>query len=85
MRGRHQDDVGLALDAGVYFVMKHYSLSIRDIDALSPDEFGQMFVWGVSAKAVEAEEMEKAVDGAKSGTRVAGTDVGSPMPYSEGW
>ncbi len=38
-----------------------------------------------AAKKIEAEEMDKAVDGAKSGARVAGTDVGGPMPHSEGW
>tara|TARA_R100000808_G_scaffold5264_1_gene16138 strand:- start:10150 stop:10407 length:258 start_codon:yes stop_codon:yes gene_type:complete len=85
MRGKHQDDVTLVVDAGVYMVMKHYSLSLRDIDSLSMDEFGQMFSWAVAAKKIEAEEMDKAVDGAKSGARVAGTDVGGPMPHSEGW
>jgi len=64
--------------------MKHYALSLRDIDDLSADEFSMMFTWAVAASAHEAEEMKKETGESKSSMGVAGTQVGGPMPHSEG-
>ena len=64
--------------------MKHYGLSLRDIDDLSAEEFGMMFTWAAAASAHEAEQMEKQTGESKSSMGVAGTKVGGPMPHSEG-
>jgi len=73
----------LSLDSTVYFVMKHYGLSLRDIDNLSAEEFGMMFTWAAANSVYEAEEMEKQNEGSKSSMPVAGTKVGGPMPHSD--
>lgn len=75
----------MALESTVYFVMKHYGLSLRDLDDLTTDEFSMMFTWAAAASAHEAEEMEKKTAQSKSSMGVAGTQMGGPMPYSEGW
>lgn len=75
----------MALESSLYFVMKHYGLSLRQIDELSPDEFAMMFTWAAAASAHEAEEMDKQSADSKSAVGVAGTQVGGPMPFSEGW
>ena len=86
MRGEKQDDVGMALDSTVYFVMQHYSISLREIDSLSMPEFEQMFVWAAAAEQMKAEEMKKAGSSSTAnGMPVGKTDVGKPMPFSEGW
>jgi len=64
--------------------MKHYGLSLTDLGRLSTDEFGLMFTWGVAASQYEAEEMQKQTADTKSSMRVAGTDTGRPMPFSDG-
>lgn len=65
--------------------MKHYGLSMRDLDQMSADEFEQMFVWAAAAEAVKAEEMDKQNAQSKNAMKVGGTDVGRPMPFSDGW
>lgn len=74
----------MALESSLYFVMKHYGLSLVDLDQLSVDEFGLMFTWAAAAAAQEAEEMEKQTADSKSSMRVAGTETGRPMPFSDG-
>lgn len=75
----------MALESSLYFVMKHYGISLRDIDELSPDEFGLMFTWAAAAAAFEAEETQKQIGESKTSMPVAGTDTGGTMPFSEGW
>ena len=78
------EDVGLALESMQYFVMAHYRIGIKDLRDLSEEEFGLMFTWASAAERLKAEEMD---DGAKSPSsmRVGSTDMGQPMPFSEGW
>lgn len=75
----------MALESSLYFVMKHYGLSLRDLDQLSIEEFSMMFTWAAAAAAHEAEQAEKQMGESKSSMGVAGTKVGGPMPHSEGW
>lgn len=78
--------MGMAVDSATYYVMKHYSLSLRDIDSLSPSEFSQMFTWAAAADAHQAEETKKQTESSNSKMPVAGTAVGTPMPFSkESW
>jgi len=74
----------LSLDSSIYFVMKHYGLSLRDIDELNSEEFSMMFTWAAAVSAHESEEMDKQSEGSKSSMQVAGTKVGGPMPFSDG-
>lgn len=73
----------MALQSATYYVMKHYSLSLRDIDSLSPAEFTQMFTWAAAADAHQAEEQRKQTESSNSRAPVAGTGMGEPMPYSQ--
>ena len=75
----------MSLDSSIYYVMKHYSISLTEINQLSNEEFSQMLVWAVASDSVQAEEQEK--QQAKSQTKmpVGSTNMGSPMPHSEGW
>ena len=75
----------MALESSLYFVMKHYGLSLRDLDQLSTEEFSMMFTWAAAVSAHEAEESKKQMGESKSSMPVAGTKVGGPMPFSEGW
>ena len=75
----------MALESSLYFVMKHYAISLKDIDNLSPDEFRLMFTWAAAASAYEAEQTKEKMGQSQSSMPVAGTQVGSPMPHSEGW
>lgn len=72
----------MAMDSAVYFVMRHYSLSLREVHYLTPSEFDQMFTWAAAATAHEAKQQKEAQ---RKGQKVESTDYGSPMPYSEGW
>jgi len=74
----------LALDSSVYFVMKHYGLSLKDIDDLSTEQFSTMFTWAVAVSTHEAEEAEKENRQSQSSMQVAGTKMGGPMPHSDG-
>lgn len=75
----------MALDSASYYVMKHYSLSLRDLDELTPDEFTQMFTWAAAVDSFSAEQQKEQMGESNSKQRVAGTDGSRPMPGSEGW
>jgi len=63
--------------------MKHYGLSVSDLNKLTEDEFEQMFAWAAAAEQVKAEEMDKATAESKNAAPVAGTT--GVMPHSKGW
>ena len=69
------------LESSIYFVATHYKISIPEVLAMSQDEFEQSFAWGVAAKQIEGDEMDKASAEMKGGTRVGSTDAGQPFPY----
>ena len=74
------------IDSAMYFVMKHYSISLREIDSLSPSEFEMMFTWAAAVEEHQAEQQKKQTESSNSKMPVAGTSVGTPMPYSkESW
>lgn len=75
----------MAIDSALYYVMKHYSLSLKDLDELSQDQFDQMFTWAAAVDAYTAEKQEKEMGASKSQMKVAGTDGSKPMPFSKGW
>ena len=77
--------MGMALESASYLVMKTYSLSLRDLDSLSPEEFTQMFTWAAATSKFEADQQKKQMEASNSKQRVAGTDGSKPMPGSEGW
>jgi len=78
-------DVSMSLDSSVYYVMKHYSLSLLDIKCLSEDEFSQMLVWAVASDSFQADEMDKQQAKSQSKMQIGSTNMGGPMPHSEGW
>ena len=50
----------MSMDSSVYYVMKHYSLSLSDIKSLTQEEFGEMLIWAVASDEIQQEEMDKA-------------------------
>lgn len=86
LKREDDSDVGMVIDSAIYFVMKHYSLSLRDIDSLSPAEFDMMFTWAAAVEEHQAEQHRKQTESSNSKAPVAGTSMGTPMPYSkESW
>ena len=79
--------MGLALESMQYFVMIHYHLGPREVRDLTEEEFGMMFTWASAAEMLKADEMEEMSERTKSPSsmRVGSTDMGGPMPFSEGW
>ena len=39
----------MALESAIYYVMKHYSISLSDIKTFSDEEFSQMLAWAVAS------------------------------------
>ena len=68
------------LDSAVYFVAKHYSISIAEARSMNEEEFEHSFVFAAAAERLKAEELEKASKEAKSGTQV-GPNKGQPFPH----
>jgi hypothetical protein len=83
MRGKGESDMSLIIESFQYLVMKHYGLSVSDLNKLTEDEFEQMFAWAAAAEQVKAEEMDKATAESKNAAPVAGTT--GVMPHSKGW
>ena len=78
--------MGMNIDSAIYFVMRHYSLSLREIDSLSTEEFEMMFCWAAAVTEHEGEQQRKQTESSNSKMGVAGTDMGAPMPFSkESW
>ena len=79
--GNQLNNIPLMLDSSIYFVAKHYNISIPDVLLMSPDEFEQSFVWAAAAKKVEADALDKADAEIKGGMRVGSTSAGEPFPF----
>ena len=77
--------MGMGLESASYFVMRHYSLSLRDLDEMSPEGFTRMFTWAAAVSKFEADQQQKKMEESNSKQRVANTDGSRPMPGSEGW
>tara|TARA_R100000008_G_C3587449_1_gene173636 strand:+ start:509 stop:730 length:222 start_codon:yes stop_codon:yes gene_type:complete len=73
------------MDSSIYYVMKHYSLSLSDIKSLTQEEFSQMLVWAVANDELQQEEMDKQKAESQSKMSIGSTNMGGPMPHSEGW
>ena len=80
MNNPADDNISFMMDSAIYFVAKHYGLSIPEVRAMSEEEFEDSFVFGAAAERVKADEMEKATKDAKSGTQ-GGPSKGQPFPY----
>ena len=75
----------MSMDSSVYYVMKHYSLSLSDIKSLTQEEFGEMLIWAVASDEIQQEEMHKQQAKSQSKMPIGSTNMGGPMPHSEGW
>jgi len=72
----------MVLDGGVYFVAKHYGISITEVQQMTPEIFEQSFVWGMAQMQIEQEEMDKATGDVKSKSNIAsGKGPGQPFPF----
>ena len=80
MKDDSNTDVTFMLDSAVYFVAKHYGITIPQARAMNEEDFEDSFVFASAAEIIKAEEMEKASKEAKSGTDV-GPSKGQPFPF----
>ena len=76
-------DVELFMNSAAYFVAKHYGLRLGDVWDMTSHEFTESFAYATAAERIKADEIEKATNDSKGKMRVAGTDAGQPMPFSE--
>jgi len=80
MKNPASSDISFMLDSSIYFVAKHYGLSIPEVRAMTEQDFEDSFVFAAATEQIKVEEMEKATKDAKSGTQV-GPSEGQPFPY----
>jgi hypothetical protein len=87
MRQEDEGDIGLAMDAAMYFVMSHYHIGPSELSKLSPAGFGQLFSWATATEQVKAEKMEEQMGdapnaGGKERHKIKSTSM-NKMPFSE--
>tara|TARA_R110000787_G_scaffold79692_1_gene174082 strand:- start:192 stop:455 length:264 start_codon:yes stop_codon:yes gene_type:complete len=75
-------DVELFMNASAYFVAKHYGIRLGEVWNMTSHEFTESLGFAAAAERIKAEEMEAATSDSKGKMRVAGTDAGQPMPFS---
>jgi hypothetical protein len=74
----------MALESAAYFVMHHYSLSLTDLDKLTPEGFSMMFTWAAASVKHQAEQSKDGQAASQDKMRIGSTDMSRPMPHSEG-
>ncbi len=82
---REKTTIESMVDGMVYYVARHYKISITEVLAMAPDVFEQSFVWATASDRRQADEMEKVTNQSKSTTSIGSTERGTPFPGSEGW
>ena len=82
---RGVSDVENLVDGMVYYVARHYKISIAEVLTMTPEVFGQSYVWVIASDRVQADEMDKATNQSKSKTSIGSTERGTPFPGSQGW
>ena len=80
MQNPANDNIPFMFDSAIYFVAKHYGLSIPEVRAMTEEDFADSFVFAAASERIKHEEMEKATKDAKSGTQV-GPNNGQPFPF----
>jgi len=80
-RETEQQNIHLMIESSIYFVAKHYGISIPDVLSMSIDDFEQSFVWASAMKTIEGEQIESATKDVKGGTRIQTTKAGQAFPY----
>ena len=76
-------DFDIYMNSSAYFVAKHYGIRLGDVWSMSLHEFEESFAFAAAAEKIKAEEMEAATSDSKGKMRVAGTEAGQPMPFSD--
>jgi len=70
------------LDGAVYFVAKHYRMSIPEVQAMSIEDFEMSFVWASAQSQIEKDHMDEATTDMKSQSNIAsGKGQGQPFPH----
>ena len=80
MKNQSTTDIPFILDSAIYFVAKHYAISMAEVRNMSEEDFEDSFVFAAAAERIKAEEMDKATKDAKSGTQV-GPSEGQAFPF----
>ncbi len=76
-------DIEIYMNSSAYFVAKHYGIRLGDVWNMSQHEFQESLAFASAAEKIKVEEMEKATNDSKGKMSVAGTDAGTPMPFSD--
>jgi len=70
------------MDGVMYFVAKHYGLSIPEVQQMTQEEFEQSYVWGVAQTMIQQDEMDKTTADMKTQSNTAsGKGPGEPFPF----
>jgi|TARA_R100000951_G_scaffold57432_1_gene48238 hypothetical protein len=62
-------DLELSLEMQAYIVAKHYSVSIKEVQEMSPQQFYQSFTWAMVGRRQEEKAHKRDKQSAKSGGR----------------
>tara|TARA_Y100001973_G_scaffold61948_1_gene91001 strand:+ start:2671 stop:2949 length:279 start_codon:yes stop_codon:yes gene_type:complete len=62
-------DLELSLEMQAYIVAKHYSISIKEVQEMTPQQFYQSYTWAMVARKEEEKANKRNNQSAKSGGR----------------
>ncbi len=62
-------DLELSLEMKAYIVAKHYTISIKEVHEMTPQQFYQSYTWATIAREEEEKANKRASQSAKNGSR----------------
>tara|TARA_R110002167_G_scaffold15540_5_gene61972 strand:+ start:862 stop:1140 length:279 start_codon:yes stop_codon:yes gene_type:complete len=62
-------DLELQLETQAYIVAKHYSISIKEVHEMTPQQFYQSYTWAMVGRRQEEKEQKKQNTASKGGSR----------------
>ncbi|MBT4407117.1 MAG: hypothetical protein HOC79_04520 [Euryarchaeota archaeon] len=80
---QNNTDIEMIMNASAYYVAKHYNLSMGEVWRMKQYEFCESLAFASAADKIKQEEIDKMSKESKGKMRVAGTDAGQPMPFSD--
>lgn len=62
-------DLELQMEMKAYIVAKHYSISIKEVHEMTPQQFFQSFTWAIVGRKEEEKANKRSNQSSKSGSR----------------
>ena len=63
------EDIELQLELQAYIVAKHYSISIKEVHEMTPQQFYQSYTWAMVGRKEEEKANKKQSESKKGGSR----------------